>query len=91
MRQREHDMEITCLQKFFLSGGDPTLACLSLTFWAVAVTARVIGDGLVAATSRTDIDRTAQNRCTAMQDGPHHFQLLKTDSAAMTIDEVACK
>ena len=88
MRQCEHHMEITCLQKFFLSGVDPTLARLSLTFWTVAITARVIGDGLVATTSRTDIDMTAESRCTAMQDGPHHFQLLKPDSVSMTIDEV---
>jgi hypothetical protein len=45
-------MEITRLQKFLLSGGDPPLARLSLTFGTVAITARVIGDGLVAATSR---------------------------------------
>ena len=90
MRQREHHMEIARLQKFLLSGGDPTLARLSLTFWTVAITARVIGDGLVAATSRTDIDMTAESRCSAMQDGPHHFQLLETDSVSMTIDEVVC-
>ena len=31
---------------------------------------------------------TAESRGAAMQDGPHHLQLLKTDSVSMTIDEV---
>ena len=31
---------------------------------------------------------TAESRRTAMQDGPHHFQLLETDSVSMMIDEV---
>src|SRR4030095_4162858 len=88
MRQREHHMEIARLQKLQLSSIDPTLARLSLTFWTVAITARVIGDGLVAATSRTDINMTAEGRCTAMQDGPHHFQLLEADSVSMTTDEL---
>src|SRR5262249_21726183 len=55
----------------------------------VAITARVIGDGLVAATSRTDVDMTAESRRTAMKDGLHHFQLLETDSVSMSIDEVS--
>src|SRR5262245_39154226 len=88
MRQREHYMEIARLQKFLLPSSDPTLARLSLTFWTVAITARVIGDGLVAATSRTDIEMTTESCRTAMQDGPHHFQLSETDSVSMTIDEV---
>ena len=89
MWKREHDMEIARLQKFLFSGVDPTSARLSLTFWTVAIPARVIGDGLVAATLWTDIDMTAESRRTAMQDGPHHLQLLEADSVSMTIDEVA--
>ena|SRR5215471_4399329 len=89
MRQREHHMEIARLQEFLLPGGDPTLARLRLAFWTVAITARVIGDGLVAATSRTDIDMTAESRRTAMQDGLHHFQLLETDSFLMSIDKLS--
>src|SRR5437867_191804 len=73
MRQGEHHMEITRLQQFLLSGCDPALPRLSLTFWAVAIPARVIGDGLVAATSRACIDMATESRCTAMKDGPHHL------------------
>src|SRR5206468_12066606 len=47
-----------------------------------------IGDGLVAATSRTDIDMATESRRPAMQDGPHHFQLLETDAVSMTIDKL---
>ena len=32
-------MEITRLQKFLLSGGDPTLSRLGLTLWTMPVTA----------------------------------------------------
>src|SRR4030095_8293129 len=78
----------TRLQHFLLPGCDPALSRLSLTFWAVAITARVVGDGLVAATSRASIDMTTETRCPAMQDSPHHFQLLETDSVSMTIAEV---
>src|SRR5215475_322565 len=88
MRQREHHMEIARFQKFLLPGGDPTLARLSLTFWTVAIAARVIGDGLVAATSRANIDVTAQSCGSAMHDGTHHLQLLETNRVAMTVNEV---
>jgi hypothetical protein len=37
MRKREHDMEISCRQKFPLAGGDPTLSRLALAFWTVAI------------------------------------------------------
>src|SRR5438552_11121076 len=88
MRQREHDMEVRDRQKFPLSGGDPTLTRLSLAFWAVAIPAGVIGDGLVAATLRASIDVTAESRCPATHDGAHHLQLLETDSVSMTVNEV---
>ena len=89
MRQSEHDMKISRRQQFLLSGSDPTLTRLRLTFWTVAITARVIRDGLVATASRAGIDMTAKSRCAATYNGLHHLQLLKTDSALMTVDEVA--
>jgi hypothetical protein len=88
MRQREHDMEVRDRQKFPLSGGDPTLTRLSLAFWAVAISARIIGDGPVAATLRTGIDVTAESRCPATHNSDHHLQLLETDSVSMTINIV---
>src|SRR5262249_54675798 len=46
------------------------------------------GDGPVAATSRTDIDMTAESCGSAMQDGTHHLQLLEPNRVAMAVDEV---
>src|SRR5262245_8293004 len=39
VRHREDDMEVRDRQKVPLSGGDPTLTCLSLAFWTVAIPA----------------------------------------------------
>src|SRR5437773_543643 len=47
MRQCEHDMEIARFQKLLLSGSDPTLACLGLTFGTVAIAA---GNGEISIT-----------------------------------------
>jgi hypothetical protein len=44
----EHDMEIAGRQEFALAGRQPALAGLSLALGAVPVSARVVGDGLIA-------------------------------------------
>jgi hypothetical protein len=49
VRQREYDMEVRDVEQFPLSGVQPTLACLSLTLRAVAISAGVKGDGRVTA------------------------------------------
>ena len=46
----EHDMEITGSHEFALSGRQPALAGLCLALGAVPVSARVVGDGLIATT-----------------------------------------
>jgi hypothetical protein len=44
------DMEIAGSQEFALTGRQPALAGLCLTTWAVPVSGRVVGDGLIATT-----------------------------------------
>src|SRR5665213_2417137 len=41
-RQCEDHMDIACEQQFFLSRCEPAVACISLTFWAMPVSARVV-------------------------------------------------
>ena len=66
MRQTEHHMEVAGRQEFPLSGGDPTLARLSLTLGTMAIPARVKGDGPVAAATRAHVDMTAESRRAAI-------------------------
>lgn len=86
MRQRENDVEITGRQKLPLSRRDPPLTRLILAFRAMAISAGVVGNGLIATALWARIDMTAESRCTTTSDSTDHFQLLKTE--LMTIDEV---
>src|SRR5262245_54584344 len=87
MRQRENDMEITRRQKLPLSRRDPSLTRLILAFRAMAISAGVVGNDLIATALRARIDMTAESRCATTSDSAYRFQLLKTE--LMTIDEVA--
>src|ERR1051326_2441771 len=87
MRQRENDMEITGRQEFPLSRRDPPLTSLILAFRAMAISARGVGNGLIASALWARIDMTAESSCTTMSDGAYHFQLLNPE--LMAIDEVA--
>src|ERR1700689_529249 len=69
-----------------LSRGEPALARLRLAFWAVAITAAVIRDGLVAAAG-TIIDMSAQSRSAALSDGAQHLQLLIAEMLAVLVHE----
>ena len=76
MGQCKDHMEVRHAQKFFFACFHPTLASLCLALWTVAVSAGIIGDGLVTA-FRTGIDVAAQCCRAATSDGTEHRQLLK--------------
>ena len=59
-------------EQFPLPRSQPFLACVGLTFWAMAVSAGVIGDGLVAAVSAL-IAMSAESGRTAAFNGEQHF------------------
>src|SRR5262245_12197069 len=52
----------------------------------MAISAGVVGNGLIATALWARIDMTAESRCTTASDSANHFQLLKTE--LMTIDEL---
>src|SRR5262245_9788261 len=79
-------MEITGGQEFPLSGGDPTLPCLSLTL-GTPVPARVKGEAPVLTATWAHVDMTAKSRRAASHDGLHDLELLETHALAMTVDE----
>jgi hypothetical protein len=49
MGERENDMSIGCREQFRASRGQPTIARLVLTFWAVPVAAGIIGEDTMTA------------------------------------------
>src|SRR5262249_26030503 len=81
-------MEVAGGEEFTFSGGDPALACLSLTLWAMPVPAGVKGDAPVLTASQARVDMTAKSSRAAAHDGWHDLELLETHSVVMTIDEV---
>ena len=52
--ESEDHVEVGHTEHFLLSRGEPALARLRLAFWAVAITAAVIRDGLVALLTADD-------------------------------------
>jgi hypothetical protein len=64
MGQREDDVEVTRRKQFLLAGVDPALTRLGLTLVAMTITAAVVRDGWISATSGTNIHMTAE-RCGA--------------------------
>ena len=88
MRQAEDDMEVAGGQEFPFSGGDPALACLSLTLGTMPIPAGVKGEAPVLTASQASVDMTAKSSRAAAHDGLHNLELLETHSVVMTIDEV---
>ena len=78
--------KITGIEKLPFTVGKPALARLRLALRAVAITAGVKRDGLMAAASAA-IDVAAQSGCTATGAGPHHFELLIADPGFVSVDE----
>ena len=76
VRDGEDHMKVGHAEHFFLAGGKPALACLRLALWAMAIAARVIRDGLMAALW-TVIDMAAERCCAATGDGSQYAESLK--------------
>src|SRR5215467_1485274 len=81
-------MEVVCGEEFPLTGGDPALACLSLTLGTMPVPAGVKGDAPVLTASQAHVDMTAKSSRAAAHDSLHDLELLETHALAMTVDEI---
>src|SRR6266496_3323083 len=82
----EHNMEVAGGQEFALAGRQPTLARLRLALGAVPISARVVRDSLMIAV-RAGIAMTTQRCGAAAQNRPKRFELLKTKTGSIPIQE----
>lgn len=86
VRHGENDMEITGRQHLALTCSQPAFARLSLTFRAMPVAARVVGDGLMAA-SGTGIEVAAQRRRPAVQNRAERLELLEAETSSVPVQK----
>jgi hypothetical protein len=82
----EDQVVIAGRQEFLLAGCQPFVASVGLTLWAVAVAARVIRDGLMAA-AFTLVAMSAKCGRAAALDGSEHFQLWPRKKPSTAIQE----
>ena len=75
MRQREDYVYIGNIQQFLFTIREPLVASVGLALSAMAVTTRVVGDGLLAA-ARALIEMTAERGRAATLDSPQHAKML---------------
>src|SRR5947208_3121523 len=90
MWQRENHVYIRNVQQFLFTICEPPVTSVGLTFSAVAVAARVVRDGLMAA-ARALIQMAAQRRGAAALDGPQHAKLLPAQSGSVLLDKVPAR
>src|SRR6266851_3687550 len=66
------DVIRTAGESFFASRFEPAVACVSLTFWAMPVSARVVGDDLVAISNHRLITLADGMVTFRWRDSAHH-------------------
>jgi hypothetical protein len=71
MREREDDVHVGHVEQLALAGLKPSLSGLRLALGAVAIAARVIGDGLMSA-GVTPIEMPAEGGGATARDRPEH-------------------
>jgi hypothetical protein len=86
VRHGEDHMEIAGVEEFAFPCCDPALASLCLTLGAVAISTRVVGDGLITAT-RASIAMPAEGGSAAALNGTKSFELLIVKARSMPIQE----
>ena len=86
VRHGEHHMEIAGVEEFAFPCRQPAFARLRLTLGAVAISTRVVGDGLITAT-RASIAMPAQGGGAAALNGTKGFELLKVEARSIPIQE----
>jgi hypothetical protein len=79
-------MEIAGSQEFALAGRQPAFAGLGLTLGAVSISARVVGDGAIAAT-QASVAMAAQVSGAAALNGSKGFELLIAEARSIPIQE----
>ena len=86
-RKREDDVNVARWQQFLTARFDPTVPSVGLAFWAVPVSAGVVGDGAIPAAG-TFIQMTAECSRAAALDGCQNFEMLASEPLAAAFDEL---
>jgi hypothetical protein len=86
MWEREDHVKISYWEEVFGTFREPLLTSVGLTFWAVPISTRVIGDDLVAV-RRASVQMATESLRTAVPDGPQHFQLRPRQMAFIPANE----
>ena len=84
----EDQMEVADREQFLLPSVQPLLACVGLALRAVAVSAGVVRDGLVAA-AKALITVPAEGGGAATLDGAEDFELCPRQRTVIAFDETA--
>src|SRR5437868_5695957 len=90
MRQSENDVYIRNIQQFLFTISEPLVTSVGLALSAMAVPARVVGDGLLSA-ARTLIQMAAERGRAAALDSPQHAKMLPVQSGSVLLNKAfAC-
>jgi hypothetical protein len=79
-------MEIARGKKFLLTRSDPAVPGGRLTLWAVPVSAAIVRDGAIPATSAF-VEMTAECGGATPLNGPQYFHVLPAKPVAVLFDE----
>lgn len=90
MGKREDHMRVADAEKLSGTSREPFVAGVGLALWAMPVSAREEGDDAMP-TSGALIEVTAERCCTAVLDGPQHFDLLPTQVRLVSLDEAVAR
>ena len=82
----EDQVVIVGRQQLLLAGGQPFVTSVGLTLWAVAIAARVVRDGLMAA-ALTLVAVSAECGRAAALDGSEHLQVWPREELSTAIQE----
>src|SRR6266699_993865 len=86
VRQSKDHVDIGDGQKFTLPSHNPLVASATLTLWAMAITATVIGGGAIP-TARALVAMPAENRGTAARNRAQYFPMGPMEPAEVAVDE----
>src|ERR1035438_5426184 len=80
-------MDIASWQQFSLSRLEPAQARVALAPWAMAISARVVGDGSRMSAAGATVAMPAQRGGAAARNGQQHFSVLPVDPLAAVFEE----
>jgi hypothetical protein len=83
-------MDVTRRKKFPATLFQPTFPSTCLTFWAMPISARVVGDGAMSAASAF-IEMPAERGGTTPRNSQEHFDVLPGDPLTASFDECASR